>query len=249
MRVSIVIFAFLSCASLSVHGQTDSALLPAADDVIAKMYAHDGQREVTSGGYIGNRQYVLENHRFSKQAEMKVSIVCDADGTKHFQVIAEEGWKSADRRVLQKMLESESESSRPSERPKSRITSENYSFRMIGTVSLNGRPAFEIGVVPKRRDKQLFRGRIWVDTTDYALARVEGEPAKSPSFWIHSVHFTQEYRKSGAYWYPFSTTSVTDALIFGVTEVDIHYSDYKPRSPAEDEDASSVFAEVSYEKH
>jgi outer membrane lipoprotein-sorting protein len=36
-------------------------------------------------------------------------------------------------------------------------------------------------VSPKRKEKYLFRGRIWVDAEDYALARAEGQPAKSPT--------------------------------------------------------------------
>jgi hypothetical protein len=94
----------------------------------------------------------------------------------------------------------------------------------------------------------LFRGRIWVDAEDYALARVEGEPAKNPSFWIHSVHFTQEYRKNGEYWFPWSTTSVNEARIFGKTEVDIHYFDYVPRSARANKETNPEFVEARYVK-
>ena len=76
------------------------------------------------------------------------------------------------------------------------INSENYSFRMIEISRIDGRMAYVIKATPKREDKSLFRGRIWVDTEDYALARVEGEPAKNPSFWTKSVHFVQQYRKA-----------------------------------------------------
>jgi hypothetical protein len=99
---------------------------------------------------------------------------------------------------------------------------------MLETGLLEGRMAYVIEVIPKRDDEALFHGRIWVDTEDYALVRVEGEPAKNPSFWTRKVHFVQRYHKRGAFWFPLSTTSVTDARIFGATEVTIRYSDYKP---------------------
>ena len=232
MRAHLICFELLLWGGAFVralHGQTPA---PTADDVVATMLTRDGAREAASGGYTGQREYILENHRMNKRAEMLVSIICDSNGEKHFQVISEDGWKSANKRVLQQMVETESENSRPLIRAKSRITSENYTFRMIETTSLDGRMTYVIEAIPKRDYKSLFRGRIWVDTEDYALARVEGEPAKNPSFWTHSVHFVQQYQKSGAFWFPLATTSVTNARIFGTTDVSIRYFDYKANCDA-----------------
>jgi hypothetical protein len=67
-----------------------------------------------------------------------------------------------------------------------------------------------------------------VDAEDYAIIRVDGEPAKSPSFWIKSVHFVHDYDKIGAFWFPVLDHSVTDARIFGATEMTIEYFDYAP---------------------
>lgn len=248
MRFRIFIFALFACSSVPLIGQATAAPSPSADEVIARMFAHDVQRETAAKGYTGNRQYVLENHGFDKQARMAVSITCGPDGTKNFQVVSEQGWESANTRVLRKMLESESETSRPPVRPKARITSDNYAFQWIKAAPLEGRLAYVIDVIPKRQDAYLFRGRIWVDAEDYALARVEGEVAKSPSFWIRSVHFTQEYRKSGEYWFPWSTTSISEARIFGRTEVDIHHFDYLPRSGKVDRDTHPELVEVRYVK-
>jgi hypothetical protein len=98
--------------------------------------------------------------------------------------------------------------------------------------------AYVLEAIPKREDKSLFRGRIWVDTGDYALARVEGEPAKNPSFWTRKVQFVQQYYKTGAYWFPMETTSETDARMFGTTDVSIRYFDYRPAfdKPTDDPD-------------
>ena len=34
------------------------------------------------------------------------------------------------------------------------------------------------------KNKFLYRGKIWVDAKDFAVVRIEGEPAKNPSIWI-----------------------------------------------------------------
>ena len=62
------------------------------------------------------------------------------------------------------------------------------------------------------------------------MARVEGKPAKNPSFWIHSVHFVHTYSKNGPFWFPASTESVTEVRIFGATSLTIRYFDYTPNS-------------------
>ncbi len=76
------------------------------------------------------RRYVLENHHFQKRAEMIVQVQGDQDGTKHFEVVSEEGWKAAHTHVLRKMLESETETSRPEMRAKAKLNFENYGFEL-----------------------------------------------------------------------------------------------------------------------
>src|SRR4029077_8019444 len=115
-----------------------------------------------------------------------VRVSGDPDGTKHFEVVTETGWKAAQKHVLRKMLESESEASRPEVRVKTRLSTDNYEFQIAGTESSGERVVYAIDIRPKRREKYLFEGRIWVDAQDFALVRAEGNPAKNPSFWTKS---------------------------------------------------------------
>jgi hypothetical protein len=87
-------------------------------------------------------------------------------------------------------------------------------------------------IEPKTQNKYLARGRIWVDAEEYAIVRVEGQPAKNPSFWFKSVHFIHEYDKNGQFWFPASDRSVTDVRILGATEMSIEYFDYVPNEAA-----------------
>ena len=249
MKNHLIIFALLVCLTAPVVGQPPAVTSLTADEVMARVFERDSQREKLGGGYTGSREYVLDNHRMNKRAEMAVSVVCDADGTKHFQVVSEEGWGAANKHVLRKMLESESETSRPANRLKTRLIPDNYDFQMIAAESLEGRPAYVIEVLPKRSDKFLFRGRIWVDAVDFAVVQAEGQPGKNPSFWTTSVHFVQQYQKSGPFWFPESTTSITDARIFGTTSVNIRYFDYSPLSNSVRRAVSPSPTEVKYVQH
>ena len=249
MKTHFIVAPLLLIASFPLVGQNSVASQPTADQIMAIMFERDTQREILQGGYSGRREYTFDNLKLNKRAEMLVNVTGDPDGTKHFEVVSEDGWHSAHKHVLHKMLESESDSSQPEIRPKTRLVSGNYIFQLVEKGSLNGRPTYVIDVIPKRHDKYSLRGRIWVDAEDYALARVEGEPAKNPSFFIHSVHFVQTYHKSGPFWYPASISSVTEARIFGTTEVTIRYFDYTPASETAHVLVPPTIKAASYVKH
>jgi outer membrane lipoprotein-sorting protein len=233
---------FLLPASSVVAGDGPETQ-PTAEEIVNRMASHDLARQASIEGYAGMRRYVLENHKFQKRAEMLVHVQGDRDGTKHFEVVSEEGWGGARKHVFHKMLESETETSRPEIRANARLIPENYDFALVGTELVAGRAAYVLEIKPKRNETYLFQGRIWVDAEDYALARAEGKPAKKPSFWTKSIHFVQIYQKRGPAWFPLSTQSVTEAHLFGATDVSIEYFDYAPRMP-NPSDSSVVSAEV-----
>jgi hypothetical protein len=230
MKIHLPLSAFLLIQALPAAAQ-DSATTQAAEGIVTRMTAHDLARQSSIEGYAGMRRYVLENQKFHKRAEMLVQVQGDKDGTKHFEVVSEDGWKAAHKHVLHKMLESETETSRPELRAGARLNSDNYEFSFMGTEFAAGRTAYVLEVRPKRSEKYLFEGRIWVDAEDYALVRAEGKPAKKPSFWTKNIHFVQVYQKCGAVWFPLSTQSETEAHLFGTTDVSIEYFEYAPKMP------------------
>jgi len=226
MRLSfLILFSALAMAAQDARQQ-----LRTAEEVVAKMMERDDQRQASLHGYTAIRRYVLENQRHHKRAEMVVRMACLEDGSKQFQIVSETGWGGARNHVFPRLLESESEASVPDARERSRITPQNYSFEMLGTDTINGRAAYVIAITPKTQNKYLVRARIWVDADEYAIVRIEGVPAKNPSFWIKSVHFVHTYEKNGPFWFPASDRSVTDVRIFGSTEMTIEYFDYAPNT-------------------
>lgn len=232
MKIRMYLTTLILFAAPSLCSAGEGPNPPSAGDVVARMLASDALRQQSLSGYEGARRYVLVNDHMHKRAEMVVRVTGDPDGTKHFEIVSETGWKAAQKHVLRKMLESEEEASRPEARSKARLSLDNYEFQIVGMEELDARSAYAIDVSPKRKDKYLFRGRIWVDAEDYALVRADGNPAKNPSFWTKSVHFTHTYQKSGTFWFPSTTDSLTDARIFGATALKIEYFDYKPGTSA-----------------
>lgn len=220
------IILLLLIASVAMSAGEPARELPSADDVVARMVERDGRRQAALRGYTSARRYVLENPHRHKRAEMLVRMECLEDGAKRFETVSASGWGAVRKHLFPRLLEGESEASMPGARDRSRITPQNYSFTMLGHDTVNDRPAYVIAISPKTQNKYLVEGKIWVDLEDYAIARIEGRPAKSPSFWIKSVHFVHTYQKSGLFWWPESDRSVSDVRIVGTNILTIEYFDY-----------------------
>jgi len=221
-------------------GSAPSLTVP---EILARMMQADNERITALAGYSGIRHYRFDNPKYKKHAEMTVRMSCGSDGIKKFEVISESGSGFVRNHIIRKMIDAEEESSQKGEHKETRIIPDNYDFRLLGTEVSDGRDSYVLEIVPKKPTKFSIRGRIWVDAEDFAIARIEGQPAKNPSFWIHSVQVVQRYGRNGQFWLPALNHSVAQARIFGATEVVIEYSDYK--TSVREAQARGSAAEVS----
>lgn len=228
-RNLILSISVLALATSNLRAQAHNAN---ADEVIARMLGRDRESHSSLDGYTAWRRYVLENVRYHKRAEMLVRVKCLEDGSKEFETVSSDGWGIARHHVFPRLLAAETDASQPGLRERSRVIPENYSFQMTGTDIVNGRPAYVIAVTPKTSNRYLIKGKVWVDAEEYAIVRIEGQPAKRPSFWTKSVHFVHTYAKQGQFWFPLSDESVTDVRILGDTDLKIEYFGYLPNAPA-----------------
>ena len=214
-------------AGLIASAQTSSPP-PSADAVVAKMMELDAQRQSELAGYAAVRRYVAVNKK--RRAEMLVRVSCDSNGAKQFSVVSEQGSGAIRKHLFQKLLSEETEASRRGTRNSTRLTPANYDFQIVGQETLETGPAYVLEVSPRTPNKYLINGKIWVDANDYSIVRIEGQPARNPSFWVHNVHFVHTYQKVGEFWFASSTDTTSQIRIFGDSELTIRNADYKLNS-------------------
>jgi hypothetical protein len=229
MKAALILFVS-SFTLLRVQAASEPPVIPSASDVIAHLMERDAERQTALAGYTSMRRYTLDNK--SRHASMTVHVTLNPDGIKTFAIVDESGSGTVRKHVLHKILKEESAASVPQMRDQSKISPENYLFRCAGVEVVSGRRTYVLDLEPKKESRYLIAGRIWVDAEDYAVMRVEGKPAKNPSFWTKSVHFVHEYKKNGLFWFPLSNRSETDARIFGKAHLVIEYFDYAVNSSA-----------------
>ena len=228
IETAISILAFVLSAAATASPQTGEPL-PSADDVVARMLQGDVERRSELTGYTALRHYVAVNK--DRRAEMLVRVDCSSDGSKQFTILSDGGSSSIRKHVFNKMLNEESEASRRETRDGRRITPANYKFQTIGRETLDTGPAYVLAIIPKTENKYLIEGRIWVNTKDSSIVRIEGQPARNPSFWVHDVHFVHTYQRVGQFWFASSTRSTSEVRVFGPSELTIENYDYSLHSP------------------
>ncbi len=97
----------------------------------------------------------------------------------------------------------------------SEISRTNYDFVFLRQENLGAGDEYVLGLLPKRREKYLFRGQIWVDASTFRIRRLEGIPAKSPSFWIKSIHITLQFADLSGMWVPISFDAIASVRFSG----------------------------------
>jgi hypothetical protein len=199
---------------------------PSVTEIVDRMVRAENERMAAFSGYTGMRRYQFENKKVNKRAQMTVRVTCDPAGIKNFEVTAEDGSGFVRSHIIRKMMEAEHQASAKGEHEQTRILPQNYDFRLVGEEAVEGRPAYILEISPKTKSQFSVRGRIWVDAEDFAITRLEGSPAKNPSFWIHSVKVVHRYERVGQFWLPVNDQSRAIARVFGETDVAIEYFDY-----------------------
>jgi len=222
-----VILLALMQAALPIQGTLPQAAAPlSVTEIVDRMVQAESERTATFSGYTAMRRYHFENKKVGKSADVTVRVICDQTGAKTFEVTEESGSGFVRRRIIRRMIDAEREASGKGEHQQTRILPQNYDFTLLGTEVVDGRPSYVLEVSPKSENQFMVRGRIWVDAADFAVTRVEGRPAKNPSFWIRSVKVVHRYNRVGKFWLPVSNQSRADVRVFGQTDVRIEYFDY-----------------------
>jgi hypothetical protein len=203
----------------------------AAEQVVHNLVLMNLHRLQALHAYQGTRTYRVEYRGFpgSRSAEMVVSVKYLSPATKEFTVRSATGSALIIDKVFKKLLEAEKEAQDAEVQRRSALTEENYRFTLVGyeSESSTSGATYVLQVEPRAKDKFLYRGRIWVDAEDFAVVRLEAEPAKNPSFWTKRAEIVQVYMKVNDFWLPAHNRSVTAIRLGGHAELTIDYKDYQ----------------------
>ena len=200
-----------------------------ADQVVDNLVRRNQARAEALLHSESTRVYRLVYHGFpgEREAEMTVKATYDSPSTKDFKIVSQSGSKLIQDRVFKRLLESEKEAAQPAINAQTQLNRDNYNFELVGYEPSKTVGQYVLQVSPKSKSKYLYRGKVWVDGTDFAVTRIEGEPAQNPSFWTKKSEIRHEYKKVQNFWLPARNESVSYIRLGGRAILTIEYKDYR----------------------
>ena len=190
------------------------------------MVVHNRERADGLKRYESVRTYEVKYKGYDLKLGAKLVVEADYDAVagKTFRIVSQSGSTLLVDKVLKRLVESEQEAQQ--NKKANDLTPANYKFQMAGIETVGGRPSYVLQVEPLVNSKYLYRGKIWIDAEDFAVAKIEAEPARNPSLWIASTAIHHQYVKTDGFWLPAENRSESKVRLGGTAVLTIDYGTY-----------------------
>jgi outer membrane lipoprotein-sorting protein len=190
------------------------AQTPSLDEVVSRLERAQADNQSNLRPYTATREYRVlsgdHDEKLDSQVKAQVSFV--PPDKQSFTIESSSG-NERGVGAIKRILESESEMR--GEGTSAGFTRQNYDFAMDARGATDGHQCYILTLKPKHHEKHLINGRIWVDEQTYLPRKVEGELAKSPSWWVKNVHVTLHFANADGMWLQSSTEAVAELRVFG----------------------------------
>jgi hypothetical protein len=196
--------------------------------VVDQLVKRNAARANALGSYRGRRLYRLDYVGFPRHlhAEMLVDMRYTAPASKEFTVVSQSGEKWIIDHVFKRLLETERAAVENENWKHTVLDRQNYNFTSGADDGADKLCPYALAVEPKVPTKFLYRGRVWVNARDFAVCRLEAQPAKNPSIWIKRTDIRHAYLKVGDFWLPRENTTVSTMRLGGRATLTIEYQNY-----------------------
>ena len=160
----------------------------------------------------------------SANAEVVAQVNFESPTSKDYRI---QKWSGSMRgkQVVRCVLDHETANN--SNQSRTALTSVNYDFLLMGETVLDGRPCYVLELKPKRKEKDLISGQVWVDKLSFFALRIEGEVAIPPSWWLKSVRVKLSFGDLSGSWLQTSMEAVADVRLFGSHTLTSRILDYR----------------------
>jgi hypothetical protein len=211
-RRSLSLLSLHVTATVCAMAQASSSV-PAVDTITGLMVQARAENRAHLRAYQVTRDYklFLGNDTQKIKSEIVAAVTFVPPRSKRYVIQETNGGMGET--IVRQMLTSEAELLK--NQSATDISPANYDFRFINEQDLDHQSCFVLALLPRRKDKNLLQGTVWVDSMTYLIRRVEGEPAKSPSMWLHNVHIALGYGDVSGMWLQTTSESTADVLLLG----------------------------------
>lgn len=225
---AVIVLGIMAAGVQAARQSTQSSALPdeaatvqpsppdaSGDEIFAELVKQNELRSARLREYSAVRTYSVTNLSGKVHARETVRMEYIAPDKKTFETISQEGSHLVRHMVLNRLMEGEISAAAGKEHHDTSISPANYTFHFLGQEEVGAHHCYVVQTLPKRKDKYLFEGKVWIDSREFAIVRIAGHPAKKLSFWITGAEFVRQYEKIGDFWLPVKDETFVDVKLYG----------------------------------
>jgi hypothetical protein len=210
--LALVVTAWLF--SYSLNAQELKASVPNLDLILDSMDRVEEQNPALSRPYEVTRQYkVFRGDDTKPTSEVTAQVSFTPPDIKTFKISEEQG-NPRGKKIVSALLEQEVASAKQGH--KGAIGRSNYNFVFLREHNFGAVPEYVLHIIPKRKEKGLLLGDIWVDAKTYRIRQIVGVPLKTPSFWIKDINVTVQFADMSGMWIFVSVDAIATVRFLGI---------------------------------
>jgi hypothetical protein len=204
----------------SLHAQEAKADPPNLNLILDSLERTAEQNPALSRPHEVTREYkVFEGDDPKPISDGMTQISFTPPDIKTFKITDAQG-SPRGQKIVSAILEQEVVSAKEGHRRD--ISRSNYDFVFLREQDFGVVPEYVLHIIPKRKEKGLLLGDIWVDAKRYRIRQIIGVPLKTPSFWIKDLHITVQYAAVNEMWIPVSVDAIATIRFLGIYSLSGH---------------------------
>jgi outer membrane lipoprotein-sorting protein len=210
-QISVVLFLFCFLATAATWAQQAAA--PDLNTILVHIEQAQVESHAHMAPYSVTREYkFFGDDRQHAKSQVLAKVDFAPPNEKNYTIEKSSGSGQGEK-ITRKVLDHEKSMAKGDESVA--LTRENYDFEYLRAETINGRRAYVLQLTPKHNDKNLIKGLAWIDAETFHPLRVEGEPAKSPSWWVKSVKLSLTFGQVGDMWLQTGTQAIANVRFLG----------------------------------
>jgi hypothetical protein len=214
VRLAALATALAWVFSYSLNAQELKASEPNLDLILDSLERTEEQNPALSRPYEAPWKYMLfRGHDPKPSSEVTAQMSFTPPNIKTFKITEEEG-NSRGKKIVRDVLEEEIASAMAGHTGD--IRRSNYDFVFLREEKFGPVPEYVLHIIPKRQEKGLLLGDIWVDANTYRILQIVGVPPKSPSFWIKDIHIIVQFADVNGMWISISVDAIATVRFLGI---------------------------------
>ncbi len=224
MVLRVTYWACLACLLTAMANAQSGAASPNVNAIVGRMMSAQQANKARLRPFMIKRGYLLLDKKEEAKAQVVAMITVLPPDNKQFWIESSSGGMGE--KVLREVLNKETEP--PQDAQKKELSPDNYDFQLLGEQPLEGRRCYLLAIKPKRDEKDLIRGKLWVDAASYNIVRVEGSPVKTPSWWIRDLYILMNFTEVDGMWLRTFTHAVANVRFKGKYVMESRDLEYGP---------------------